>query len=91
MWHANDDDESLPVGLPVVREHQPSPVAAAAAAAADSPASSCSSADRQPTQLDVHVNSRQASSDVTAPEQLRHRSSWPEDALAEHLMDMRSC
>ena len=87
VWRANDDDESMPI--PVVCENEPS--STAAAAAADNPASSCSSADRQPAQLGICYSDVIASTDVTTPEHLRHRSSWPEDALAEHLTHMRSC
>ena len=96
MWRANDDDESLPI--PVVCERESSSPDAAAAAAV-SPSSSGASVERQPALLDVNVTSRHerhsdvmASTDLTCtPEHLRHCSSWPEDALAEHLTDMRSC
>jgi len=85
--------------IPVVCEPERNSVAAAAGGDDDddSPVSACSMSDQRPVQLDVNVNVHGccsdviASTDVTAPEQLRHRSSWPEDALAEHLMDMRSC
>jgi len=91
VWRAAGDDESLPIGLPVVCEHEAS--SPAAAAAAGSQASSSSSADRAPIPLDVNVCASDVmeSAEVTAPDQLRHRCSWPEEALAEHLTDMRSC
>ena len=68
-------------------EREPS---SAAAAAENAAASSSSSADRQPVdlQLDICYSDMIAS---TTPGHLRHRSSWPEEALAEHLTDMRSC
>jgi len=85
--HGADDDEShsLPVGLPVVCKRELSlSLAAAGGGGGDS-----HSADKQ---HDAIINSDvMASTDVTTPELLRHRSSWPEDALAERLIHMRSC
>ena len=83
--------------MPIIAVCEQEPSSAVAAADGDSSAPSCSRADG-PEQLHVDVSSHHecysdvvASTDVTAPEHLRHRSSWPEDALVEHLIDMRSC
>lgn len=100
VWPDNDDDDDS-VPIPVVCECEPGSVAAAAvaaAAAADSPSSSPDGVDRRPAQHDVIVNSRHdyhsdviALTDVLAPEHLRQCCSWPEDAPAERLTDLRSC
>jgi len=93
VWHADDaaddadGDDAMRVPV-VVCEDESSSCAAAAADNDPHPAA-------QPRPAGTGCSDvMAASSDVTTPdhEQLRHhRGSWPEDAFAEHLTEMRSC